>query len=238
MGHIELAAPVSHIWYVKGTPSRLGLLLDISPRNLERVLYFAAYIVTEVDDEARDQARRGHLRGTRGDEAELRLDAEREERRHRRRRARREVANLTGGHASLDAGDRDAAEAQTAEIETDYDDDPRRARAAAGRRRDRSRRLPRSDHRPRGRGDQRGSRRCPQASARTRASRIAGARPSARRQPPGADRRGGGPEPLRGGRAARSSSARRPRRSRCSEEQTRRDEIISEIETLAAAADH
>ena len=46
MGHIELAAPVSHIWFVKGTPSRLGLLLDISPRNLERVLYFAAYIVT------------------------------------------------------------------------------------------------------------------------------------------------------------------------------------------------
>jgi DNA-directed RNA polymerase subunit beta' len=55
MGHIELAAPVTHIWYVKGTPSRLGLLLDISPRNLERVLYFASYLVTEVDVEARDQ---------------------------------------------------------------------------------------------------------------------------------------------------------------------------------------
>src|SRR5215203_658848 len=53
MGHIELAAPVAHIWYVKGTPSRLGLLLDISPRNLERVLYFASYIVTEVDEEER-----------------------------------------------------------------------------------------------------------------------------------------------------------------------------------------
>jgi len=52
MGHIQLAAPVSHIWFVKGTPSRLGLLLDISPRNLERVLYFATYIVTEVDAEA------------------------------------------------------------------------------------------------------------------------------------------------------------------------------------------
>ena len=50
MGHIELAAPVAHIWYVKGTPSRLGLLLDISPRNLERVLYFASYLVTEVDE--------------------------------------------------------------------------------------------------------------------------------------------------------------------------------------------
>ena len=47
MGHIELAAPVSHIWYFKGIPSRMGLLLDISPRILEKVLYFAAYIVTD-----------------------------------------------------------------------------------------------------------------------------------------------------------------------------------------------
>ncbi|MDR3294772.1 MAG: DNA-directed RNA polymerase subunit beta', partial [Clostridiales Family XIII bacterium] len=50
MGHIELAAPVSHIWYFKGIPSRIGLVLDISPRNLEKVLYFAAYIVTEPGD--------------------------------------------------------------------------------------------------------------------------------------------------------------------------------------------
>ena len=57
MGHIELAAPVAHIWYVKGTPSRLGLLLDISPRNLERVLYFASYLVTSVDEEARARPR-------------------------------------------------------------------------------------------------------------------------------------------------------------------------------------
>ncbi len=47
MGHIELAAPVSHIWYFKGIPSRMGLILDISPRNLEKVLYFAAYIVID-----------------------------------------------------------------------------------------------------------------------------------------------------------------------------------------------
>ena len=52
MGHIELAAAVSHIWYFKGTPSRLGQLLDISPRNLERVLYFAAYIISKVETEA------------------------------------------------------------------------------------------------------------------------------------------------------------------------------------------
>ena len=47
MGHIELAAPVSHIWYFKGIPSRMGLLLDISPRILEKVLYFASYIVID-----------------------------------------------------------------------------------------------------------------------------------------------------------------------------------------------
>ena len=47
MGHIKLAAPVSHIWYFKGIPSRMGLILDITPRNLEKVLYFAAYIVTD-----------------------------------------------------------------------------------------------------------------------------------------------------------------------------------------------
>jgi DNA-directed RNA polymerase subunit beta' len=51
MGHIELASPVSHIWYFKGTPSRLGLLLDVSPRNLERILYFALYIVTRVHED-------------------------------------------------------------------------------------------------------------------------------------------------------------------------------------------
>ena len=47
MGHIELAAPVAHIWYFKGIPSRIGLVLDISPRNLEKVIYFASYIVTD-----------------------------------------------------------------------------------------------------------------------------------------------------------------------------------------------
>ena len=50
MGHIELVAPVSHIWYFKGIPSRMGLILDISPRELEKVLYFAKYIVTDPGD--------------------------------------------------------------------------------------------------------------------------------------------------------------------------------------------
>ena len=53
MGHIDLAAPVSHIWFFKGVPSRIGYLLDIAPRELEKVLYFAASIVTHVDVEAR-----------------------------------------------------------------------------------------------------------------------------------------------------------------------------------------
>ena len=51
MGHIELATPVSHIWYFKGVPSSIGLMLDLSPRQLEKVLYFAAYIVTDVNSE-------------------------------------------------------------------------------------------------------------------------------------------------------------------------------------------
>ena len=50
MGHIELAAPVAHIWYFKGIPNRIALILDISPKNLEKVIYFAAYIVTEVGE--------------------------------------------------------------------------------------------------------------------------------------------------------------------------------------------
>ncbi|MDD5016694.1 MAG: DNA-directed RNA polymerase subunit beta' [Eubacteriales bacterium] len=50
MGHIELAAPVSHIWYFKGIPSRMGLLLDMSPRDLEKILYFAAFVVTDPKD--------------------------------------------------------------------------------------------------------------------------------------------------------------------------------------------
>ncbi len=62
MGHIELASPVSHIWYVKGVPSRLGLLLNISPRHLERVLYFAQFIVTNVNEDARSRAIQRHER--------------------------------------------------------------------------------------------------------------------------------------------------------------------------------
>src|SRR6266550_484683 len=55
MGHIQLASPVSHIWFFKGTPSRLGILLDMSPRNLERILYFALYVVTHIDEHQKER---------------------------------------------------------------------------------------------------------------------------------------------------------------------------------------
>jgi DNA-directed RNA polymerase subunit beta' len=78
MGHIELAAPVAHIWYTRRVPSYLGLLLDISRRNLDRVLYFAQYIITRVDEQARARAlKRLDDEVTR---AEKRLEEERQER--------------------------------------------------------------------------------------------------------------------------------------------------------------
>jgi DNA-directed RNA polymerase subunit beta' len=55
MGHIELAAPVTHIWYFKGVPSRLGYLLDLAPKDLEKVIYFAAYMIVKVDTEGREE---------------------------------------------------------------------------------------------------------------------------------------------------------------------------------------
>src|SRR5205823_4660810 len=83
MGHIELAAPVTHIWYFKGVPSRLGYLLDIAPKDLERIIYFAAYVITRVDDERRhkdlpeiekeiDEEKR-EIDGRRDDEIQARL---------------------------------------------------------------------------------------------------------------------------------------------------------------------
>jgi DNA-directed RNA polymerase subunit beta' len=55
MGHIDLAAPVAHSWFVKGIPSRIGLLLDMSPRSLERVIYFAQYMIIKVNEAAKEQ---------------------------------------------------------------------------------------------------------------------------------------------------------------------------------------
>src|SRR6195256_1111247 len=55
MGHIELAAPVTHIWYFKGVPSRLGYLLDLAPKSLEKIIYFAAYLITSVNVDERQR---------------------------------------------------------------------------------------------------------------------------------------------------------------------------------------
>ncbi|MGA2111569.1 MAG: DNA-directed RNA polymerase subunit beta' [Anaerolineales bacterium] len=79
MGHIELAAPVAHVWYTRRVPSYLGLLLDISRRNLDRVLYFAQYVVTHVDEDARQKALRrldeevDRLEKRRGDEVNQKI---------------------------------------------------------------------------------------------------------------------------------------------------------------------
>ena len=73
MGHIELAAPVTHIWYFKGVPSRLGYLLDLAPKDLEKVIYFAAYMITRVDEDERAPrpavARGEHRRRAQADRA-------------------------------------------------------------------------------------------------------------------------------------------------------------------------
>jgi DNA-directed RNA polymerase subunit beta' len=71
IGHIELAAPVAHIWFVKVMPSRLGLLLDLSPRNLEQVIYFAKFIVTRVDEQGRRKAIQQLKEGAAHDLAQL-----------------------------------------------------------------------------------------------------------------------------------------------------------------------
>jgi DNA-directed RNA polymerase subunit beta' len=82
MGHIELAAPVTHIWYFKGVPSRLGYLLDLAPKDLEKVIYFAAYMITHVDDEARHRDLSSLETGILNEKAEIekRRDADIEER--------------------------------------------------------------------------------------------------------------------------------------------------------------
>ncbi|MBX6342336.1 MAG: DNA-directed RNA polymerase subunit beta', partial [Thermomicrobiaceae bacterium] len=122
MGHIELAAPVAHIWYVKGTPSRLGLLLDISPRNLERVLYFASYLVTEVDEAKRNEL----LDNIRAElQAELQeLDAELERQRAEiTAQVEAEVGQLRAGSEDVTetveertAREREAVEAEADEV--------------------------------------------------------------------------------------------------------------------------
>ena len=145
MGHIRLAAPVAHIWFSKTTPSRLGLLLDLSPRNLERVLYFAQHIIVTVDEdvrleaieleqakfdlelkkarrqaEARTEALKARLGGddTPDDAAEAGDDAERED---VVEEAVAEVAEEASEEANDDAGDEDTESAplEVPELEMD-----------------------------------------------------------------------------------------------------------------------
>ena len=113
MGHIELAAPVAHIWYVKGTPSRLGLLLDISPRNLERILYFASYLVTQVDPEARQAAIEEFTEEHDKAVAELRSEAEHE--------LTEITAAVSGDVANLNEGRRTLGESIETRRQTDLE---------------------------------------------------------------------------------------------------------------------
>lgn len=123
MGHIELAAPVTHIWYFKGVPSRLGYLLDMAPKDLEKVIYFAAYMVIDVDEEGRHADMPGL-------ENELRLEIKNlEQQRDDRVNAR--LVQLEGDLAALEEEGakadqkrkvKDAGEKEMAQIRKSYDE--------------------------------------------------------------------------------------------------------------------
>ncbi len=120
MGHIELAAPVAHIWYVKGTPSRLGLLLDISPRNLERVLYFASYLVTNVDPEAREAALAEINEEHTSAVAELQAEAD-QQLAEISEAVGLDVANLDQGRESLETAITGRRQGELEALETEFD---------------------------------------------------------------------------------------------------------------------
>ncbi|WP_277454443.1 DNA-directed RNA polymerase subunit beta' [Janibacter sp. DB-40] len=117
MGHIELAAPVTHIWYFKGVPSRLGYLLDLAPKDLEKVIYFAAYMITSVDEEQRH---------TDLPSLEAQIEAEKKELENRRdadvekraQKLEKDVADLEAEGAKSDAKRkvRDSAEREMNQI--------------------------------------------------------------------------------------------------------------------------
>ncbi|GIV97113.1 MAG: DNA-directed RNA polymerase subunit beta' [Herpetosiphonaceae bacterium] len=116
MGHIQLASPVSHIWFVKGTPSRIGLLMDISPRNLERVLYFAAYIITDVDELAISRLREQIREEYAGRRAELEQQIE-EQRGQRATELSQELAQIEQALQMTLQRTREAFEEQRREFE-------------------------------------------------------------------------------------------------------------------------
>src|SRR4051794_9264754 len=127
MGHIDLAAPVSHIWFFKGVPSRIGYLLDMAPKELEKVLYFAASIVTWIDDEARARDV-----DSLQDEVNKVLDsyaAEKEERLLELRESlERRVEHLESGKQSRDFSDEDHLWAEALDVNVSRLSDEERER--------------------------------------------------------------------------------------------------------------
>ncbi|MGA0122985.1 MAG: hypothetical protein ACO3KD_08300, partial [Gaiellales bacterium] len=105
MGHIDLAAPVSHIWFFKGVPSRIGYLLDIAPKDLEKVLYFAAHICTHVDEEARAADLSELERKIVGEREELEAEREEEVGRVAERLQRRRLYIAKGAEDGFDDDD-------------------------------------------------------------------------------------------------------------------------------------
>ncbi len=174
MGHIELAAPVAHIWYVKGTPSRLGLLLDISPRNLERVLYFASYLVTEVDVEARDEL-------IRTIHAELAAEVEELDSDFSSRKGeitgeiQSELENLQQGAASLEHSVEQRREEQRTALQAEADELRERLKGLMNESAPEEMTLPRQDRCQGRRERQRGSSQQPERSRLLRARRDHGA---------------------------------------------------------------
>ena len=124
MGHIELAAPVTHIWYFKGVPSRLGYLLDMAPKDLEKVIYFAAYMIINVDVDARH-------RELPELEKELRLEIKQLEKERdalladRMKELEQELAGLEESGAKADQKRKadDAGKKELASIRKNFDDD-------------------------------------------------------------------------------------------------------------------
>ena len=109
MGHIRLAAPVAHIWFSKTTPSRLGLLLDLSPRNLERVLYFAQHIIVSVDEDVR-------LEAIELEQAKFDLELKKA-RRQAEARTEDLKARLTGEATAADESAEEDSDGETKEVE-------------------------------------------------------------------------------------------------------------------------
>lgn len=115
LGHIELAAPVAHVWYTRRVPSYMGLLLNVSRRNLDRVLYFAQYVITSVDEEARQRALKRLDEEL--EEAELKFEVELQERiAEANTEAKKRLQQLEQNLADLNASFEDTLSSSTDEV--------------------------------------------------------------------------------------------------------------------------